>query len=65
MEETIKQTSMDMALEGIKHAEIKLSLEGWPCTAAILVVCTTVVALSVIKNDRKINDDIENKRIAA
>lgn len=36
--------------EALKGVDIKIRLEQWPCTVAILGVCATLVAMAWINN---------------
>ena len=60
MNEIIKKECMEVLAGGVKNADIKISLEGWPCTVASLGVCATIVALAIINSDSHQGKATEN-----
>jgi hypothetical protein len=50
MNDIMKQNCFDLGGEALGNADIKLSLEGWPCTLAILGVCATTGFVAWVKS---------------
>lgn len=49
MNDVIMKESFLGISEGIRNANIKITLEGWSCATAVLGICATVVLVEAIK----------------
>ncbi len=67
MNDIMKQNCFNLGTEALKNADIKFSLEGWPCTVSVLGICTTVSFITWIKTRNTAlptSDSITQKNIA-
>lgn len=59
MKELMKENSRDITQDIVKSDNIKITLEQWPCTVAILGICATYAFVSWINQSAmgKTEDD--------
>ncbi len=46
MDEMIRKDCVTAVSEAVKHANVNITLEAWPCTVAVLGVCATVAFIA-------------------
>lgn len=51
MNEMIKR---DCVTDVIKNTDVKISLEGWPCTVATIGICVTVAIVEWLKYNQPV-----------
>ena len=58
MNNIIKNEGTNLVNEAVKNADIKITLEQWPCAVAVLGLCVTYAFVSWI--NRPINNTYAN-----